>query len=45
MNWSEIVKYVLMGLAFGFGFAAGSSLFYGILSLFGRSPAPAQVRR
>jgi hypothetical protein len=36
----EVWHYVVVGFAFGFGFAAGYALFNGILSLFGRGSAP-----
>ena len=36
MDVHEFFHYIVIGFAFGFGFAAGQALFAGILSLFGR---------
>jgi hypothetical protein len=33
---NEALHYLWIGFCFGFGFAAGSALFAGVLSLFGR---------
>jgi high-affinity nickel permease len=37
--WSEIWHWIVVGFSFGLGFAFGSSLGDGILSLFGRGRA------
>lgn len=45
MSWDKFIEYLFIGFSFGLGFAAGTALFGGLLSLFGRGPQRPTVVR